>query len=153
MVESIECQAGWSSSNGGCVETCPVGTYGATDGTTRVCATCHYTCLTCSGPSENDCTACHEDAELSRNFGSTHCVLSDLSWSMKSTLWFYRMSMLFALNLAILTTVAVYLATSWCLRRRHSLMYSYSKVSYSNNGVVHKENDGLQSNVCLSDSE
>ncbi|XP_060827742.1 furin-like protease 1, isoforms 1/1-X/2 isoform X1 [Bombus pascuorum] len=147
----LECKLNWYYNNGICVYKCPTGTYGISDETKAVCSSCHYSCLTCSGSSNTECTSCHEDAELSMNLGETVCILRELSWTMHSTLWFYQMTILFSINIVLITLIILYVAVKWYLRRRNSLMYGYSKVSYTNNGDAHK--DKLQENASSSDSE
>lgn len=148
-----ECKPNWYYYNGICVYECPTGTHGVSDDTKAVCNDCHYTCLTCSGSSNTECTACHEDAELSSSFNESVCVLRELSWTMQSTLWFYRMTILFSINLSVFVVAIIYMAVKWHLRKRDSLMYRYSKISYSTNGDAQKDIDRLQENACLSESE
>ncbi|XP_043598897.1 furin-like protease 1, isoforms 1/1-X/2 isoform X2 [Bombus pyrosoma] len=147
----LECKLNWYYNNGICVYKCPTGTYGISDETKAVCSSCHYSCLTCSGSSNTECTSCHEDAELSMNLGESVCILRELSWTMHSTLWFYQMTILFSINIVVFTLIILYVAVKWYLRRRNSLMYGYSKVSYTSNGDAHK--DKLQENASSSDSE
>lgn len=146
-----ECKLNWYYNNGICVYKCPTGTYGISDETKAVCSSCHYSCLTCSGSSNTECTSCHEDAELSMNLGESVCILRELSWTMHSTLWFYQMTILFSINIVVFTLIILYVAVKWYLRRRNSLMYGYSKVSYTSNGDANK--DKLQENASSSDSE
>ncbi|KZC05583.1 hypothetical protein WN55_04523, partial [Dufourea novaeangliae] len=150
---NVQCKPNWYHLNGLCVYQCPAKTYGVSDERKSACVPCHYSCLTCSGPSDTECTSCYEDADLS-SVNDFQCVLKDLSWTMQSTIWFYRMSILFSINLAVLIAAPpVYMAVNWYSRRKNSLMYRYSKVSYSGNGDAHKDVDRLQENQCFSDSE
>ncbi|XP_053997118.1 furin-like protease 1, isoforms 1/1-X/2 [Hylaeus anthracinus] len=148
----LECKPNWYRHVGLCVFECPTTTYGISDETKAVCAPCHYSCLTCSGPLDTECVTCHEDAELS-NFNDSQCILKDLTWTMQSTIWFYRMSILFAINLGVLMVAAIYMAVNWYSRSRNSLIYSYSKVAYSSNGDAQKDVNRLQGNGYISDSE
>ncbi|XP_031774947.1 furin-like protease 1, isoforms 1/1-X/2 isoform X2 [Apis florea] len=144
----LECKLNWYYHDGTCVYKCPRGTYGVSDESKAVCSSCHYTCLTCSGPSNTECTSCHEDAEFSSSLDESVCILRDLSWTMQSTLWFYGMTILFSINVLLFVVIIVYVGVKWYLRNRNS--YRYSKVSSSSNGDAHK--DSLQS-VYISDSE
>ncbi|XP_076292806.1 furin-like protease 1 isoform X4 [Lasioglossum baleicum] len=149
----LECNRSWYLYDGICVSKCPAKTYAVYDETRSACVPCHYSCMACSGPLVTECTRCYEDSVHS-NFADSQCVLKELSWTMQSTLWFYRMSILFAINLAVLIVApTVYLAVSWYLRRRNSQIYGYSKVSCSNNGDANKDTDKLQENAGYSDSE
>nr|XP_012137469.1 PREDICTED: furin-like protease 1, isoform 1-CRR isoform X2 [Megachile rotundata] len=147
----LECKLNWYHHNDVCVYQCPPGTYGISDETKSVCSGCHYTCQTCSGPSNTECTSCHEDADFIAN--ESQCVLSELSWMMQSTLWFYWMTILFVINLICFAILAIYKAVKWYLRKRSSMKFRYSKVAYSGNGDASKDIDRLQENGTLSDSE
>ncbi|XP_043516117.1 uncharacterized protein LOC122531901, partial [Frieseomelitta varia] len=148
----LECKLDWYYHDGVCVYKCPSGTYGVSDESKAVCSDCHYSCLTCSGPSNTECVSCHGDAELSTNLGEPVCVLRELSWTMRSTLWFYQMTVLFSINVVVFGLIILYMVAKWYLRRRSaSEVYGYSKVSYTND--VNACKDGSQEDACLSDSE
>lgn len=155
MCNFSECKPFWYNYNGLCEQQCPAKTYSVSDETTAVCAPCHYSCLSCTGPLDTQCLQCHEDSELSSGFNGSQCILKDLAWTVQSSLWFYRMTILFTINFVVVAIAAIYIAVSWYARKRNSLMYSYSKVSYSSDGDARKEVDRLtgQENRCLSDSE
>ncbi|XP_043793748.1 furin-like protease 1 isoform X1 [Apis laboriosa] len=144
----LECKLNWYYYDGTCVYKCPRGTYGVSDESKAVCSNCHYSCLTCSGPSNTECTSCHEDAEFSSSLDESVCILRDLSWTMHSTLWFYWMTILFSISVLLFIVIIVYVGVKWYLKNRNS--YRYSKVSSSSNGDAHK--DSLQ-NGYISDSE
>ena len=127
-----------------CVFQCPPGTYGASDERHSVCASCHYSCARCSGPSGNECTSCREDSMLTES----HCVLSSIAWKMQATRWFYGMTIFFAINLSAITAAGIYLCVSWFRRKRNPQNYDYSKVMYSSNG---KTQNGAEDSA--SDSE
>ncbi|KAK1130134.1 hypothetical protein K0M31_019818 [Melipona bicolor] len=149
-----ECKLNWYYYDGVCVSKCPSGTYGFSDEAKAVCTDCHYSCLTCSGSSNTDCVSCHEDAELSTNLGEPVCVLRELSWTMRSTLWFYQMTVLFSVNVVAFGVIILYMMAKWYLRRRNSKyseVYGYYKVLYTND--VNACKDGSQEGACLSDSE
>ncbi|OAD56175.1 hypothetical protein WN48_03749, partial [Eufriesea mexicana] len=154
-VRNEKCKQNWYYHGGVCVYDCPTGTYGVSDETKAVCSGCHYSCLTCSGSSNTECTSCHEDADLSTNLDESVCVLREYSWTMQSTLWFYRMTIFFGINVAVFVAMITYAAVKWYLRRRSSLMYRYSKVCYSINGdkLYQADKSKLQENACVSDSE
>lgn len=143
-----ECKLNWYYYDGTCVYKCPRGTYGVSDESKAVCSNCHYSCLTCSGPSNTECTSCHEDAEFSSSLDESVCILRDLSWTMHSTLWFYWMTILFSISVLLFIVIIVYVGVKWYLKNRNS--YRYSKVSSSNNGDAHKD---ILQNGYISDSE
>lgn len=149
-----ECKLNWYYHDGACVFDCPVGTYGISDKTKAVCSICHYSCLSCSGSSNTECTSCHEDADLSSNLYESVCILREYSWTMQSTLWFYRMSIFFGINVAMFVAITTYAIVKY-LQRRSSLMHRYSKVCYSINGdkLYPASKSRLPENACVSDSE
>ncbi|XP_070162415.1 furin-like protease 1 isoform X1 [Polyergus mexicanus] len=151
----LVCKPDWYHSDGSCLRQCPSGTYAVRDDDeSRVfCIACHYSCVSCKGPSDADCVTCHVDSVFTWSNGRTLCILSGLVWKMKSTEWFYRMTLVFLINLGLMIVIIIYLVLTWCIRKRKSA-YKYSKVSYSGNGKVHAETERLESgNICVSDSE
>ncbi|XP_057366840.1 furin-like protease 1 isoform X2 [Daphnia carinata] len=53
---------------GQCVPSCPESTHAINQtglgGIFLACVPCHYSCLTCNGPSDSECTTCHADSQL-----------------------------------------------------------------------------------------
>ena len=138
---------------------CPSSTYPAHDLQKSVCSLCHYTCASCSGPSSTECTTCHSDASfLSSYGGDDECVLKSLEWTSQSTKWFYRMTILFGVNLMFLTTGVVYLCLSRILKKRYPhdgsvQSYDYNKLAASASDESSKDKCLLRPNNCLSDSD
>ncbi|KAL6259715.1 hypothetical protein P5V15_009628 [Pogonomyrmex californicus] len=147
------CKRDWYHNNGSCLRQCPSGTYAVRndDDSGAFCTACHYSCLSCKGPSDADCITCRADSIFMWNDGRTVCVLSSLSWRMQSTMWFYRMTVVFLVNLAVIIAIVIYFAFIWYIRKSKSV-HRYSKVSYSGNGEVHADTEQLR-NTCVSDSE
>lgn len=149
------CKPDWYHSDGSCLRQCPSGTYAVWDDNESgvFCITCHYSCLSCKGPSDADCVSCHADSVFTGSNGRTLCTLSGLTWKMQSTEWFYRMTIVFLIILGLMIVIIIYLVLVWYIRRRKS-GHKYSKVSYSGNGEIHADTERLQSeNTCVSDSE
>ncbi|XP_046626653.1 furin-like protease 1 isoform X1 [Neodiprion virginianus] len=156
--QCLECRKGWFLLDDGCVSQCPSKTYAISNENkmSSVCAPCHYTCAGCSGPADYECTSCLEDATPYRSGGSTHCVLTSLTSNLHSTKWFYRMFILFVLNLVTLTGLGVYFCVIWYVRKQDSKEYAYSKVAYETGGAVPKDDahkSVLPQDSYLSDSD
>ncbi|XP_012280336.1 furin-like protease 1 [Orussus abietinus] len=151
----LECAEGWYLLDGECIDQCPNGTYAILDRTGGICSSCHYSCSTCSGPSDTECTSCHTDSSLlTVDQGETHCVLSSLTWSMQSTKWFYRLFVLFALNLTLLIVASISACIYWFgVNRRSQRVNGYSKVMYSSNGYAKQDPDSQQEKLCDTDSD
>lgn len=64
----IVCGDGSFLLQGQCVATCPESTHATNrTGLTGIllsCDPCHYSCLTCNGPSDSECVSCHADSQL-----------------------------------------------------------------------------------------
>ncbi|XP_020280997.1 furin-like protease 1, isoforms 1/1-X/2 isoform X2 [Pseudomyrmex gracilis] len=148
----LACKLGWYHNNSGCLQQCPSGTYAVQRGnkSSEFCIPCHYSCLSCKGPTDADCVSCHTDSILTFSNGDAFCILSNLSWKMQSTTWYYRMTMAFLINLSLIILVIVCLMFSWYIRRL-KCTHKYSKVSYGN-GETHAETE-QENNTCVSDSE
>lgn len=149
------CKPDWYlNSDGGCSQLCPAGAYAVREHnkTDVFCVNCHYSCLSCKGPSDADCITCHEDATLMWSDNAKRCVLNNLSWKMQSTVWYYRMTVVFLINFTVMIVIVVYLVLCWYIRR-HRHNHEYSQVSYTGNGEVHADVERLQGDTCVSDSE
>lgn len=143
------CKPDWYHSNASCLQQCPSGTYTVRDDDSGAfCTACHYSCLSCKGPSDADCITCHADSIFVWSNGRTLCVLSNISWKMQSTVWLFRLTVVFLINLGLVIAIIIYFAFTWYIRKRKSV-HKYSKVSYSENGEVHTELE----NTCVSESE
>ncbi|XP_018053520.1 PREDICTED: furin-like protease 1, isoforms 1/1-X/2 isoform X1 [Atta colombica] len=134
------CKPGWNHNNGNCLEQCPSGTYEvqSDNDSGAFCTVCHYSCLSCKGPSDTDCITCHADSMFTWNNGKSLCVLSSISWKMQSTVWFHRLTMAFLVNLGLMIAIIIYFVFTWYIRKRKSV-HKYSKVSYSSNGEIHTD--------------
>lgn len=134
------CKPGWNHNNGNCLQQCPPGTYEVQgdDDSGAFCTACHYSCLSCKGPSDADCITCHADSIFTRNNGRSLCVLSSISWKMESTVWFHRLTVAFLINLCLMIAIIIYFVFTWYIRKRKSV-HKYSKVSYSGNGEIHAD--------------
>lgn len=147
------CKPGWYHSNDSCLRQCPSGTYAVRDdddNSGTFCTACHYTCLSCKGPSDGDCVTCHTDSIFMSSNGRALCVLSSISWKMQSTVWFRRLTVAFLVNLSVAIAIILYFVFTWYIRKRKSV-HKYSKVSYSGNGEIHADTE--LENTYVSESE
>lgn len=81
------------------------------------CLQCYYTCKTCSGPNDYECTSCYGDASIEENSpGHKYCHNAGLvSKIMSSSKWYYVLTLGFMVNLGIVVVLVVYI-----LRRRRA---------------------------------
>lgn len=146
------CKPNWYHDNNGSCFQCPSRTYAVQDKIGAFCIKCHYTCLSCKGPSDTDCITCHEDSTFILSNSAERCVLNNISWKMQSTVWYYRMAILFLINTTLMIVFIIYSISCWYIRR-HKHTHQYSQVSYTDNGKARADIGQLQGDVCVSDSE
>ncbi|XP_071636187.1 furin-like protease kpc-1 isoform X1 [Temnothorax longispinosus] len=147
----LVCKPGWYHSSGSCSRRCPAGTYAIRDDddSGAFCTACHYSCLSCRGPTDADCITCYADSALMWSNGKALCVLSSISWKMQSTVWLHRLTVAFLINLGLVIVIIIYFVFTY-IRKRKSV-HKYSKVTYSGNGEVHADTE--LENSYVSESE
>ncbi|XP_076350280.1 proprotein convertase subtilisin/kexin type 4-like isoform X1 [Tachypleus tridentatus] len=149
-IESVEIRKGGHVStcpetyyllNEECVEQCPDGYYPdeqdplvVTHGETiRLCVTCHYTCKTCNGPNDYQCTSCHKDADLNEKYCSHRLELLQLR---ESEHWYTTVTVAFVVLCIITLILAAILiaerARSPCSCLTKETKYSELPVENSN---------------------
>ncbi|XP_028982510.1 furin-like protease 1 [Diachasma alloeum] len=147
----LACENGWYLHESKCLAECPRGTYGARSQEKNVCAMCHYSCMTCYGPSDVECTSCHADSTLvSVNLKDYQCIVKSLEWTTHSTKWFYFTTILLGLVLLIVASIGIYLYTVF---HRRNGTGGYEKVSLVGNDEHKQDKVTLQRNTCVSDSD
>jgi hypothetical protein len=129
-----ECLAGLALLNGICLTSCPEKFYVSSGGhssldtsssdavektrLTYICLPCHYSCKTCSGPSDFHCLTCHDDANLHRKDPSsevsgpteTHCYPTSVADTLENNyIWYKAIILTLVSNLAVVVCVAVYI--------------------------------------------
>ncbi|XP_008560794.1 furin-like protease 1 isoform X1 [Microplitis demolitor] len=106
----LECKDGWFISEGRCLSECPRNMYVDHDQRKNACIPCHYSCMTCSGPSDIDCTSCHADSNpIPLEMETFQCILKSIEWKTKSTVWFYRMTIVLGLSSILMIGIVIYL--------------------------------------------
>ncbi|CAB4067375.1 FURIN [Lepeophtheirus salmonis] len=58
------CEEGFILHNGRCEKTCPQSYYAGVSNMKPTCVPCYYSCKTCSGPNDYECTSCFGDAKF-----------------------------------------------------------------------------------------
>ncbi|XP_034948882.1 furin-like protease 1 [Chelonus insularis] len=105
----LGCKSGWYFFEGRCLLECPSVTYPDHDESKNICIPCHYSCMTCAGPSDIDCTSCHVDSNpTSTRAEKFQCISKSLDWKIKSSVWFRRMTVLLGFNLVFIIAVIMY---------------------------------------------
>ncbi|XP_069960636.1 furin-like protease 1, isoforms 1/1-X/2 isoform X3 [Cherax quadricarinatus] len=107
----LECLRNYYLHNGKCLQSCPESHYGwvpqdmgATESLS--CRQCHYSCRSCSGSQDYECTACWGDAELySPSEGQNHCYPRDLLNVYHSQQSWYTVLLVMLVGLIILVLI------------------------------------------------
>ncbi|XP_050314687.1 furin-like protease 1 isoform X2 [Anthonomus grandis grandis] len=96
----LECSSDYLLHNGTCVKECPAGFYdnreiaNSKDTNYRrsgKCLQCHYTCKSCLGPLDYQCTMCFSDAVIYIvSKSQTYCYTSHIISEVLSEKWYYR---------------------------------------------------------------
>ncbi|KAG8042137.1 hypothetical protein G9C98_000128 [Cotesia typhae] len=128
----LECKVGWYILEGRCVQSCPGNTYVDHDSRNNACIPCHYSCMSCSGPSDIDCISCHADSNpLPPEMENFQCILKSIDWKTKSTVWFYRMTIVLGFIFVLMIAIVIYLWLSSTRRldRVFNHGYGYTELS------------------------
>merc|ERR1719334_1672555 len=106
------CQAGFRLLAGRCLRQCPPeGYYEGIANNTATCLECYYTCQTCTGSNDYECSSCYGDAELddSSSVGK-YCHNKSLVFKIfSSSRWYYILSIGFVVNFIIVILLVLYI--------------------------------------------
>jgi len=109
------CNPPYLALDGRCVTDCPKeGYYQGESNRSSACLPCYYSCRTCQGPNDYECTDCYGDAELEEDQGKGHCHnIGLLSKVLSSSKWYYILFLGFIVNFFVVVILIMYI-----LRRR-----------------------------------
>ncbi|XP_057324466.1 furin-like protease 1 isoform X1 [Microplitis mediator] len=129
----LECKLGWFISEGRCLSECPHNMYVDHDQRKNACIPCHYSCMTCSGPSDIDCTSCHADSNpIPPEMETFQCILKSIEWKTKSTVWFYRMTIVLGLSSILMIGIVIYLWISSSKKLQKIINHGYMELPLPN---------------------
>lgn len=104
----------------------------------RACASCHFSCLKCRGPSDSECTACAPDAALnSRSATEAFCIGRVVSEEIKEQLpdAHEQKRLWVPVAAAILTSIGLIAAIVWSVmrltRRSKEANYTYDRIAFT----------------------
>jgi len=106
------CELGYRVLAGRCVKECPKeGFYQGVSNNTAACLDCYYSCQTCSGPNDYECTSCYGDAELDESSSlGKYCHNKTLIFKIfSSSRWYYILSIGFVVNFIIVILLVLYI--------------------------------------------
>lgn len=93
-----ECTGSLFLWNGKCEETCPTGTFLSEP---KTCQKCHYTCASCSGSFDYQCTACFGDAFLETSAFESYCYPKSLKTAIDYTKWYIWTCLILTINVVV----------------------------------------------------
>ena len=115
-IDNLECEKCHSTFmllNGKCLHDCPKGHYEGEIGYDhhKTCIKCYYSCKTCTGPNDYQCTSCYEDATLEEeSHAQTYCHNKSLNDQVIHTSrWYYVLSIGFMVNFCIILVLIIYI--------------------------------------------
>ncbi|XP_014244560.1 furin-like protease 1 isoform X2 [Cimex lectularius] len=97
----LECSKGWFLINGRCEQFCPFKTYKHGEH----CESCHYSCKSCSGPNDYECTECFPDALLYTSDFERFCYPKALLLTINYNKWYFRTFIAFSVNACIFIAI------------------------------------------------
>lgn len=106
--------------------------------TQRLCASCHFSCLKCRGPSDSECAACAPDAQLNSRssteaFCIGHATMNETNERLfkgneNGQVWV-------PVAAAILTSIGLIAAIVWSVlrltRRNKEQNYAYDRIAFA----------------------
>lgn len=141
-----ECTSDMVYHQGECLKQCPEGLYNSYNdflsatsyaeelsGHRNQCIACHYTCRTCVGANDYQCSGCFPDASLyePRN-GETYCYPEMVMSEVVSGKWYFRTFLVTAIALGVLLTMGFFLGFT---RRRGYLEFAQLKTIRNIRGI------------------
>lgn len=134
----VACVSGYHLMAGRCTQKCPEEAYfqGISNNTSS-CLPCYYSCKTCSGPNDYQCSGCFADADLDSEGknGQIFCRNKSLVARVLSTSrWYYILFLAFVLNLVIIIILVLYIS-KW---RKQSSGASVMKQAYTGAATRYK---------------
>lgn len=157
--QCIECLKGLFLYEGRCEVACPERYFPSLDAKLQpVCSYCHYTCKTCSGPSDYQCISCYGDASLKQTSkAESYCYPKAILPALETSRWFYWMFIAFSVNVTVLVMIMSYFIVckllqnfGCCIRHQH-----YRKMNSGDNltDSLNKDRNSAIYDLSESDSD
>ncbi|XP_026461499.1 furin-like protease 1 [Ctenocephalides felis] len=90
-----------------------------------VCLHCHYSCLTCRGPNDHECSTCNEDAVLTNKTNNENfCYPLTIMPQIQDSAWFYR------LYVTLIVVISIILGVIACSGLVYILNKCINKILY-----------------------
>ena len=107
-----KCDPNFFMIDGECQHDCPEkGYYKGMSNHQNTCLPCYYSCKTCSGPNDYQCSSCYDDAVLEEeSHAQSYCHNKSLIDKMiHSSRWYYVLSIGFLVNFCIIIVLVIYI--------------------------------------------
>ncbi|XP_045501156.1 furin-like protease 1 isoform X2 [Colias croceus] len=85
----------------------------------RICLPCHYTCATCVGPHNSQCSSCLDDAQLYNKTDvepKFYCYPNTVLPQISDADWHYKVNIILSIVLVVFGTVTLYVIVT-CLQK------------------------------------
>ena len=107
----FRCHQNFVLLNGKCVHDCPEQYYKGRNNHQSTCLKCYYSCKTCNGPNDYQCSTCFDDAILEEeSHAQTYCHNKSLiDQVLHTSRWYYALSIGFLVNFCIIIILIIYI--------------------------------------------
>ncbi|KAG6441599.1 hypothetical protein O3G_MSEX001889 [Manduca sexta] len=115
--------------------------------TPLTCLPCHYTCATCVGPHDSQCTSCLDDAKLYNVTGTepkSYCYPNTVLSQIRDAYMYSRMNLALIVVGFVITFTALYFTIPCILRRYCYGGYYFSNVAYNKLAVDDKQQSAVE---------
>nr|XP_026493492.1 furin-like protease 1 isoform X2 [Vanessa tameamea] len=85
-----------------------------------ICLPCHYTCATCTGPHNSQCSSCLDDAQLynmSDVESKLYCYPKTVLPQINDANWHYKVNLILTIALILVTCISLYILIVCSLKR------------------------------------
>ncbi|XP_046966709.1 furin-like protease 1 isoform X2 [Vanessa cardui] len=85
-----------------------------------ICLPCHYTCATCTGPHNSQCSSCLDDAQLynmSDVESKLYCYPKTVLPQINDANWHYKVNLMLTIALILVTCISLYVLIVCSLKR------------------------------------
>lgn len=105
----------------------------------RLCASCHFSCLTCTGPSDSECKACAPDAVLNNRSNTEAFCLEKvpINNTNEQLTTDGQRKLLLPVVAVILTSIGLIVAIVWSVlrltKKTKDQNYAYDRIAFAGN--------------------
>ncbi|XP_047532844.1 furin-like protease 1 isoform X2 [Vanessa atalanta] len=117
-----------------------------------ICLPCHYTCATCTGPHNSQCSSCLDDAQLynmSDVESKLYCYPKTVLPQINDANWHYKVNLILTIALILVTCISLYILIVCSLKRMGVSCCGYNydsniKIAYNKLAVDDKQQSAIE---------